>query len=62
MAVADTFDAMTSKRVYRGELDVEFAIEEVRKNAGTQFDPDVVKAFMNIWQREGPQLLSKYSA
>ncbi|WP_237163456.1 HD-GYP domain-containing protein [Paenibacillus sp. BIHB 4019] len=62
MAVADTFDAMTSKRVYRGELDVEFAIEEIRKNAGTQFDPDVVEAFMNIWKREGPKLLSKYSA
>ncbi|SFB34932.1 HD domain-containing protein [Cohnella sp. OV330] len=62
MAVADTFDAMTSRRVYRGELDISFAIEEIRKHAGTQFDPDVVKAFLNIWQREGPQILSKHAA
>ncbi|WP_338553218.1 hypothetical protein [Paenibacillus sp. KS-LC4] len=55
-------NAMTSKRVYRGELDVAFAIEEIQKNAGTQFDPDVVNAFLNIWQREGTRLLSKYSA
>ncbi|WP_138750937.1 HD-GYP domain-containing protein [Paenibacillus sinopodophylli] len=61
MAVADTFDAMTSKRVYRGELNIDFAIEEIQKNAGTQFDPEVVKAFMSIWNREGEKLLPKYS-
>ncbi|CAM4397674.1 HD-GYP domain-containing protein (c-di-GMP phosphodiesterase class II) [Paenibacillus endophyticus] len=61
MAVADTFDAMTSKRVYRGELDIGYAIAEIQKNAGTQFDPQVVHAFINIWNREGTKLLPKYA-
>ncbi|MGO4544977.1 HD-GYP domain-containing protein [Paenibacillus sp. 2TAB23] len=60
MSVADTFDAMTSKRVYRGELDIAFAIKEIQKNAGTQFDPKVVHAFISIWNREGTRLLPKY--
>jgi putative nucleotidyltransferase with HDIG domain len=48
MAVADTFDAMTSDRPYRAGMDASVAIEEIRKEAGRQFDPEVVKAFSQI--------------
>lgn len=46
IAVADAYDAMTSKRSYQKELSKEDAIEELRKCAGTQFDPAVVKVFL----------------
>ncbi|MDD5091501.1 MAG: HD domain-containing protein [Candidatus Wallbacteria bacterium] len=47
-AVADAFDAMTSTRSYRHALTPEKAIEELKKNSGTQFDPEVVEAFTAI--------------
>ncbi len=45
-SVADTFDAMTSSRPYRDALSPEIAREEIIRCSGTQFDPDVVKAFL----------------
>lgn len=45
IAVADAYDAMTSERTYRNPLSEEAAVEELRKNAGTQFDPIIVKIF-----------------
>jgi putative two-component system response regulator len=48
MAVADSFDAMTSDRPYRPALPVEAAIEEIKRCADTQFDPLVVRAFIKI--------------
>lgn len=46
--VADAFDAMTSKRAYQPALPVDFAVHEIRKNAGTQFDPQVVDIFLEL--------------
>lgn len=46
VAVADTFDAMTSRRVYRNELHLEDSLKVIRQNKGTQFDPEVVDAFL----------------
>jgi len=46
IGLADSFDAMTSDRVYRPAMTVEEAIEEIEKCIGTQFDGDVVKAFI----------------
>jgi HD-GYP domain-containing protein (c-di-GMP phosphodiesterase class II) len=46
MAVADAFDAMTSERPYRAALPVDAALAEVRRCAGSQFDPDVAAAFV----------------
>ena len=46
--VADAFDAMTSVRAYQPALPVDYAISEIRDNAGTQFDPQVVDIFMEL--------------
>jgi hypothetical protein len=46
--VADAFDAMTSKRVYRDSLPIDVVISEIEKNKGTQFDPQVADAFLDI--------------
>ncbi|RUL48709.1 HD-GYP domain-containing protein [Lysinibacillus antri] len=50
VAVADTFDAMTSKRVYRNELDLNYTLNEIRKNKGTQFDPEIVDVFLSLFE------------
>jgi diguanylate cyclase (GGDEF)-like protein/putative nucleotidyltransferase with HDIG domain len=44
--VADAFDAMTSDRIYRDPVSTSEAIEELERCAGSQFDPDVVDAFL----------------
>ncbi|WKY47975.1 diguanylate cyclase [Eubacteriaceae bacterium ES3] len=46
IGVADSYDAMTSDRSYRKGLSEEDAISELRRNAGTQFDPAVAKVFV----------------
>lgn len=46
--VADAFDAMTSIRAYQPALPVEYAVEEITRNSGTQFDPQVVEVFMSV--------------
>ena len=48
IAVADTFDAMTTKRVYRDAKDKKVSIEEIITCSGTQFDPQVVETFLEI--------------
>lgn len=52
LAVADAFDAMTEDRVYRKALSPKDAMEEIRKNAGTQFDPKIAEMFLEILQRD----------
>lgn len=51
-AVADAFDAMISDRVYRAGRPFGEATEELRRQAGQQFDPEVVECFAGIPQRE----------
>lgn len=48
LAVADTFDSITSSRPYRTAESLEFAKAELLKNSGTQFDPAIVEAFIEI--------------
>ncbi|HHY48065.1 MAG TPA: HD-GYP domain-containing protein [Firmicutes bacterium] len=53
IAVADAFDAMTSDRPYRKALPIASAVQELRKNSGTQFAPEVVEAFVDKVLAEG---------
>ncbi len=47
-AVADTFDAMTSKRSYRDPLPLDVVIKEIERCKGTQFDPKIADVFLDI--------------
>ena len=51
-AVADTFDAMTSKRTYRNALPLDVVKEEIERCSGTQFDPNIAKVFLDILNNE----------
>jgi HD-GYP domain-containing protein (c-di-GMP phosphodiesterase class II) len=48
ISVADAYDAMTSARPYRIALRPKHALRELRANAGTQFNPVVVEAFIQV--------------
>jgi response regulator RpfG family c-di-GMP phosphodiesterase len=45
--LADSFDAMTSDRLYRKGLGIDEAIEDIKKNSGSQFDPEISKIFID---------------
>ena len=47
-AVADCFDAMTARRPYKQPMSVSYAISELEKNSGTQFDPELVPVFVKL--------------
>lgn len=51
IAVADTFDAMTADRVYRGALDMDHVISELYNGRGTQFDPHLDDIFLELINR-----------
>lgn len=48
ISIADCFDAMISKRVYKSPLPIETVINEFKKNKGIQFDPELTNAFLDI--------------
>ena len=52
IAVADTFDAMTTNRPYRDKKSIEDSVEEIKKCSGTQFDPDIVQAFLRAHDKK----------
>ena len=56
-AVADTFDAMTSKRSYRDSLSLDIVKEEFKRCSGTQFDPEIAKVFLEILENEYDKIL-----
>ncbi len=47
-SIADTFDAMTSRRTYRDSLPLDVVKQEIEKNKGTQFDPNIADVFLDI--------------
>lgn len=50
-SIADAYDAMTTNRVYRKALSYEQGLEEIVRNSGTQFDPEIVKVFVKWWEK-----------
>ena len=48
ICVADSFDAMNSSRVYRKNLSKEYIINELKKNQGTQFDPEIAEIMLKL--------------
>ena len=48
IALAETLDCMTARNSYRKPVSKQEAFAEIEKNSGTQFDPDVVKAFFRV--------------
>lgn len=67
IALADTYDAMTSTRSYRKALEHEVAMEEIKRCSGTQFDPNLAELFIKLGDtiraaKENPEeYYSKYS-
>lgn len=53
LAVADTYDAMIADRPYRKAFPFEYVRQEMKKAAGSQLDPEIVKVFFEILKREG---------
>jgi HD-GYP domain-containing protein (c-di-GMP phosphodiesterase class II) len=63
LLVADAYDAMTTDRVYRSRLSHERAMAELERCAGTQFDPEVVSAFVEEFEEpRRPELVVLESA
>lgn len=54
--VADSFDAMTSKRSYRDSLPIDVVKEEIKKNSGTQFDPEIAEVFLKILDEQPEEI------
>ena len=58
LAVADTYDAITTDRPYRQSCGREVALRILQSNAGTQFDPELVDVFVRIVGGDGPPALT----
>lgn len=56
MAIADTYDAMTTNRVYQRKRTPEDALRIIEENAGTQFDPKIVDTFSKLMNEKMPEL------
>ncbi len=52
LAIIDSYEALVSDRVYRKGTDKKSALEEIRKNAGLQFDPELVEIFIRVMEME----------
>ena len=48
LTIADCFDAMTARRPYKQERSIDYAAGELKKNSGTQFDPQLVPVFLSL--------------
>ena len=51
IGVADAFDAMTSNRVYRNQMDTDYVLKELKRCRGAQFDPEALDAFLRLIEK-----------
>ena len=58
LAVADSYEAMTSRRPYRQPMQVEQALTELKRCAGSQFDTDVVEAFTRVLKSKSLRIVA----
>ena len=56
IAVADSYDAMSSRRIYRSALSRQEICEEIRSNQGKQFDPVIAEVFLRLLTEDRPQV------
>lgn len=56
VAVADAYDAMTHDRPYKRAVSHDMAIKELRRHAGTQFDPELVALFCDLFANDPPRI------
>lgn len=52
ITIADSYDAMVSERPYRKPLTHQQAIDEIKRNLGTQFDPHIGQVFIELYERQ----------
>ena len=57
LAIADVYDAITSMRPYRNQMTPQEALDELRRCAGTQFDPELIKLFCRTVESNLPNRL-----
>ena len=57
ISVADSYDAMSSKRSYREMLPQDYIIDELEKGKGTQFDPEVAEAMIQLIKEDGEYMM-----
>ena len=60
-AVADVFDALTSERPYKAPWSMDKAVALIREQGGTQFDPDVVRAFVSVLEERERVCIVRWS-
>ena len=61
VTVADSFDAITSKRVYRNERTIEEGLEELKKNIGTQFEEKFVNMMIKCYEENNEEFMNIYN-
>ena len=61
VTVADSFDAITSKRVYRNERTIEEGLEELKKNIGTQFEEKFVNMMIKCYEENSEEFMNIYN-
>jgi HD-GYP domain-containing protein (c-di-GMP phosphodiesterase class II) len=61
IAIADSIDAMTSKRVYRDAMSLDYCRNEIEKNLGVMYDPAIGKVVLEHWNEMVDSLLSMHT-
>lgn len=58
VCVADSFDAMMSKRSYRDKMDLDYTMDQIEKCSGSQFDPQIARAFKSLMETRYTEIIA----